>query len=119
MAAALKATALLNTLIAIGHGIKGIEMFVKNQTPVQTLPRATAVPYRIGWFQGCALFSILALLNLRWSTTGLDHTTDKLIAALASGTYICSSYFYRTVGDSAQWPTLVGGIAQIYAAFIV
>ncbi|KAK6496471.1 hypothetical protein TWF481_002488 [Arthrobotrys musiformis] len=118
MATALKITALLNGLIAVGHAFKGIEMFVLNKTHFQTLPRVTMTPYQIGWFQGCALFSIVALLNFGWSTTGVDHTQDKMIAALVSGTYLCSSYFYRTVGDSAQWPTLVGGIAQIYAAFI-
>ncbi|KAK6331019.1 hypothetical protein TWF718_003210 [Orbilia javanica] len=118
MATALKVTALLNGLIAIGHAVKGIEMFVQNKTHYQTLPRVTTTQYQIGWYQGCALFSIIALLNLRWSTTGLDHTTDKLIAVLVSGTYLCSSYFYRTVNDSAQWLTFVGGAAQIYAAFI-
>ncbi|KAK6521988.1 hypothetical protein TWF281_002560 [Arthrobotrys megalospora] len=119
MATAFKTTALVNGLIAVGHALKGFEMFAWDQKHYQMLPRTAAVPYRTGWFQGCTLFSILGLLNYRWGVTGMGHPADRLIAALASVTYLWSFYLYRTVGDPAQYATLAGGIAQIYSAFIV
>ncbi|KAF3921725.1 hypothetical protein ABW21_db0206919 [Orbilia brochopaga] len=115
MSQALKIAALVNALIAVGHGVKGSEMFGADKAHYHALPKTAAVPYRTGWYQGCALFSILAVLNYRWSHTGLD-SLDRAIAALGSVTYLVSSYTYRTVGDSAQWPTLLGGIFQAYAA---
>ncbi|KAJ6264225.1 hypothetical protein Dda_0368 [Drechslerella dactyloides] len=149
MSQALKIAAVVNALVAIAHGMKGTEMFGANKSYYKALPKTVAVPYRTGWYQGCAMLTMLgedtvsdfnvklkrvcifcgtvlanvsdlytgtALLNYRWSYTGLD-STEKAIAALASATYLISSYTYRTVGDPAQWPTLVGGILQAYAAF--
>ncbi|KAF3930763.1 hypothetical protein ABW20_dc0100700 [Dactylellina cionopaga] len=118
MSTALKITALVNALLALGHGAKGLEMFGQAQKHYRALPKQAAVPYRTGWYQGCALFSILAMLNYRWSTTGLNHSIDKPIAALASATYLLSAYTYRTVDDPAQWATLVAGCMQAYAAFV-
>ncbi|KAK6353291.1 hypothetical protein TWF696_005265 [Orbilia brochopaga] len=116
MSQVLKIAALVNALIAVGHGVKGSDLFGADKAHYRVLPKTAAVPFRTGWYQGCALFAILAALNYRWSYAGLD-SIDRAVAAIASVTYIVSSYTYRTVGDSAQWPTLIGGILQAYAAF--
>ncbi|EPS37416.1 hypothetical protein H072_8893 [Dactylellina haptotyla CBS 200.50] len=111
MSTALKITALVNALIALGHGAKGLEMFAKTEKHYNALPKVAH------FSQSLISKPLHALLNYRWSVTGLDHHLDKPIAVVASATYLISAYTYRTINDTAQWATLIGGLVQAYAVF--
>jgi len=115
MSLALKATAVASLVLALGHGFKGTKMFSKDQ--FNALSPRLGYPAKIGWYQGVGFMGIAALLNYKWSITGLD-SIDKVMAGIAVVMYFASSYSYNLVKDPARVPTLICGLLQAYSAFL-
>ncbi|KAF2711652.1 hypothetical protein K504DRAFT_402866 [Pleomassaria siparia CBS 279.74] len=111
----LLATAVAHSVLSLGHTAKGIEQAKHvSLKQVPALLRGTLVA---GWYEGSVFFAIIAVLNYKWSTTGLVDGPDKILATLVSALLFGFGANYARIGDKPTAVTLalVGALQALGA----
>ena len=74
---------LSHTILSLGHTLKGSSQF--SHPSLSSLPPPLRGAVKIGWYEGSVWFLIAAVLNYKWSVSGLGDGADKLVAGLLVG----------------------------------
>ncbi|KAF2656020.1 hypothetical protein K491DRAFT_657277 [Lophiostoma macrostomum CBS 122681] len=111
----LLATAVVHTLLSLGHTTKGFEMF--GNLSINSLPTAIRTAVKAGWYEGSVFFAMMAILNYKWSQTGLVDSADKAIASLLTTLLLGAGTSYYRGGDKPTGVILaVAGALQGWSA---
>ncbi|KAJ4303563.1 hypothetical protein N0V90_002462 [Kalmusia sp. IMI 367209] len=102
-------------VLSVGHTAKGLEQFKHPST--NQLPLQLRGASKIGWYEGSVFFLISAILNYKWSQTGLLDMADKSIAGLLVSLLLGAGASYWRVNDRPTALTLfVAGALQAAGA---
>ncbi|ORY07538.1 hypothetical protein BCR34DRAFT_570585 [Clohesyomyces aquaticus] len=100
----LLAAAVAHAVLSLGHTTKGLDQF--KHPSLSTLPKTLLGACKAGWYEGSVFFAIIAVLNYKWSTTGLVDASDKLIASLITALCVGAGANYYRTGDTPTGVTL-------------
>ncbi|KAF3053050.1 hypothetical protein E8E11_011663 [Didymella keratinophila] len=100
----LLAATVAHTVLSLGHTTKGLEQF--KHASISALPTALRGAVKAGWYEGSGFFLMMAILNYKWSQTGLLDIYDKSIAGLLVAILAGAAGSYFQSGDKPTATTL-------------
>ncbi|PVH94375.1 hypothetical protein DM02DRAFT_572927 [Periconia macrospinosa] len=111
----LLASSAIHVLLAVGHTVKGREIF--QHPSLSRLPSILKDTVRVGWYEGSMFFAMMSFLNYKWSQTGLVDGADKAIAGLLVTLFFGAGANYARAGDKGLgFAMSIIGVFQAVAA---
>ncbi|KAF2746834.1 hypothetical protein M011DRAFT_424335 [Sporormia fimetaria CBS 119925] len=105
------ASAIAHAVLALGHTSKGLEQF--KHPSLNQVPALLRTTIKTGWYEGSVFFAIAAVLNYKYSQTGLLDLADRTVATLLTTLLFGAGAKYFGAGDKGTGITLaVVGILQ-------
>ncbi|KAF2800583.1 hypothetical protein K505DRAFT_403926 [Melanomma pulvis-pyrius CBS 109.77] len=109
------AAAVAHGVLSLGHTTKGIEQF--KHPSLKQVPALLRSTVQAGWYEGSLFFAIVAVLNYKWSSTGLVDGPDKVLAGLVTSLLFGFGANYFRAGDKPTAVTLaIVGVIQALGA---